>query len=146
MRIYLAARYSRRGELCEYRRQLESMGHTVTSRWLNGSHQVVDDGMNLPGTTEQARQFAEEDIEDLLEADAMVTFTEPPRSGANRGGRHVEFGIWLGHLIIMRRLGHAGKLPRLVVVGYRENVFHCLPCVEVYSTWAEALEAIGEAK
>ena len=39
MKIYLAARYSRREELCGYRSELEAIGHTVTSRWLNGKPQ-----------------------------------------------------------------------------------------------------------
>jgi len=45
----------------------------------------------------------------------VITFTETPRSSNSRGGRHVEFGIALG----MRK--------RAVVIGPRENVFHCLP-------------------
>jgi hypothetical protein len=32
---------------------------------------------------------------------------------------------------------------RVVVVGPREHVFHCLPLVEHYSSWAEARLALG---
>ncbi len=35
MKIYLAARYSRRLELLTYREQLVGMGHEVTSSWLD---------------------------------------------------------------------------------------------------------------
>jgi hypothetical protein len=38
MKIYLAARYSRRPEMCRYAQQLENLGYEVTSRWLNGTH------------------------------------------------------------------------------------------------------------
>ncbi|HZZ79637.1 MAG TPA: hypothetical protein VFE62_14045 [Gemmataceae bacterium] len=44
MNIYLAARYSRRVELCGYREQLRAMGHTVDAVWLNGEHQISDTG------------------------------------------------------------------------------------------------------
>jgi len=44
MKIYLAARYSRREELAAYRTELEALGHTVQARWLNGEHQLANDG------------------------------------------------------------------------------------------------------
>jgi hypothetical protein len=44
MNIYLAARYSRRLELCGYREQLRAMGHVVDTVWLNGEHQISDTG------------------------------------------------------------------------------------------------------
>lgn len=47
MKIYLASRYSRRKELCEYRFQLQSIGYAVQSRWLNGDHQISIDGMPI---------------------------------------------------------------------------------------------------
>ena len=37
---YLAARYSRREELCGYRADLQRLGIEVPARWLNGSHQL----------------------------------------------------------------------------------------------------------
>lgn len=133
MKIYLAARYGRREELCGYRAELEAMGHVVTSRWLNGDHQVSDDGLSLPGTPRQARQFADDDLVDLCDSDAIVSFSEPPRSVPNRGGRHVEFGIGIGLTVALQTLDDVTGLPRtaphLVVVGHRENVFHCLDCV-----------------
>jgi len=44
MNIYLAARYSRRLELCGYRQQLRELGHAVDAVWLNGEHQIANDG------------------------------------------------------------------------------------------------------
>jgi len=130
--IYLASRYSRREELCEYREQLRAAGHHVTSRWLNGEHQALDtNGSELPGTPQQAMTFAADDFGDLMAADVVISFTEPPRSAPNRGGRHVEFGMAIA----------TGK--RVLVVGYRENVFHCLPRVEFCETWAVALSVLA---
>lgn len=123
MKIYLAARYSRREELCKYRDMLEgTCCHKVTSRWLHGNHQADDSG--LGGEESAARGFAEEDSEDLRAADAVISFTEEPRKpSSTRGGRHVEFGMGLA----------LGK--HLAVIGYRENVFHCLKSVFYYPSW-----------
>ena len=148
MIIYLAARYSRREELCRYRRQLEDLGHTVQARWLDGGHQIGDhgtpigdDGESLvegdseAASAEAARlrtRFALDDWEDVNAADLVISFTEPPRSKPNRGGRHVEFGIALANL------------ARVFVVGHRENIFHWLPAVKFFETWEEALRLIPE--
>jgi hypothetical protein len=150
MKIYLAARYSRREELAEYRNQLQEAGHVVQARWLNGEHQIANDGKPIgehgealvEGTlrsgehlseheqTERAAalrtSFAQDDWEDVNAAECVISFTEPPRSLANRGGRHVEYGIALANR------------ARVIVVGYRENIFHWLPQVEFCETWEEA--------
>ena len=128
MRIYLAARYSRREELCGYRSELERLGHTVTARWLNGEHQAADDD---PGPL--AEQFAQHDYDDLRYSDLLINFTEAPRSDANRGGRHVEFGIALGWV----REGYELGPQRVMVVGPRENVFHWLAPIEQFDTWLD---------
>lgn len=149
MKIYLAARYSRREELCRYRAELEAMGHTVTSRWLNGSHQISKSGIPIgdhgealvegdageesPAAAKLRAHFVTEDVADVNACDILISFTEPPRSAlGNRGGRHVEFGIALG---ICRELW---------VVGHRENLFHWLPCVMFFPTWEGAKAAIKE--
>ena len=124
MRIYLAARYSRHPEMRRYREDLKALGHTVTSRWINGEHEMSNDSADEG----QTRRFAEEDWDDLVGADCVISFTEPPRSTNSRGGRHVEFGIALG-------LGLG-----VIVVGPRENVFHYLGGVEAYETWEACLE------
>ena len=135
--FYLAARYSRREELCAYKGALESRGHRVPARWLLGEHQVhgleaaraVESDGPVPAA--QARLFAEDDIEDVLAADVMVNFTEAPRHGATRGGRHVEYGVALG----LRRAGYGRH--QIYVVGPLENVFHALPEVDgCFDTWA----------
>lgn len=132
MKIYLAARYSRRDELAGYARELRELGHEVTSRWLAGNHQISDAGLSEEGSREERERFATEDFNDLMAADAVISFTEPPRSNHSRGGRHVEFGIALG----------LGKF--VFVVEHRENVFHCLPHVRFFSTWEQCLQTIAQ--
>lgn len=148
-KTYLAARYGKRLELCGYREELEAMGYEITSRWLNGKHQIdnvgkpigdkgesliegdaacATSGANSPEAQALRQSFAVEDVNDVLAVDILVNFTEPPRTTATRGGRHVEFGIGIA----------TGK--RLIVVGHRENIFHWLPKVEFFATWAEARE------
>ena len=141
--VYLAARYSRREELCEYREHLSEMGFLVQARWLNGGHQLADNGTPIgengeplvegdgSGSSDESQRlrakFAQDDWEDVTAADIVISFTEPPRSKANRGGRHVEFGIALA------------RGARVIVVGFRENIFHWLPQVEFVGTIGDAL-------
>lgn len=134
--VYLAARYSRREELCEYREHIQSMGFLVQARWLEGGHQLADNGDPIGEGGEAlvegdahgtSAKFARDDWEDVTSAEIVISFTEPPRSKANRGGRHVEFGIALA------------RGARVIVVGYRENIFHWLPQVEFVGTIGDAL-------
>ena len=150
MRIYLAARYSRRLELCEYREQLRALGHTVDAVWLNGEHQIDDKGSPIgekgeslveglrPGErlhqedmSERAaalrQKFARDDFRDVIMSEMTILFTEPPRSKPSRGGRMVEFGIALG------------RMQRCWIVGPRENIFCWLDDVRQYDDWPTAL-------
>lgn len=129
MHIYLAARYSRIAELNRYAAILREFGYTITSRWLEGSHQISDDGLSAEADRETRERFAKEDLHDLKRADLVISFTEPPRSSNSRGGRHVEFGFALG----------TGK--QLIVIGPRENVFHCLPECHIFKDFDEMMES-----
>ena len=71
------------------------------------------------------------DFEDVRHADVCVAFTEAPDEAQGRGGRHAELGIALG-------LGH-----RVIVIGPREHVFHCLPQIEHFESWDEARRLLG---
>jgi hypothetical protein len=125
MRVYLAARYSRFPEMQQYAKELRLVGAAITSRWINGDHDYQ--GQQSPA--DERLRFAQEDWEDLLGADVVISFTEEPgkAGGRNRGGRHVEFGAALA----------LGK--RCIVIGHRENVFHELPAVEFYPTYDACL-------
>jgi hypothetical protein len=122
MRIYLAARFDRSAEMLDVAAALSRLGHFVTSRWIHGRTNAPD------------LLSAVEDIEDLTDADCLVSFTEHPTKGvswAARGGRHVEFGVALA------------TNKRLCIVGPRENIFHHLPRVEVYRSLAELLDVLA---
>ena len=152
MQIYLAARYSRRLELCGYREQLRAMGHAVEAVWLDGEHQISNEGVPIgehgealvEAMSESGREnfyandnaradalrlkFAEDDLDDVQSCDLCIAFTEPPRSKASRGGRMVELGVAIGQ----------GK--RIMIVGPRENIFCWLPEIDQFDTW-EACKA-----
>lgn len=140
MNVYLAARYSRFPEMQEYRRQLEAIGLHVPARWVNGEHRMVDGRAGH----EQNQAFATDDFEDFLNADLFVGFTEDPngeQQGRGRGGRHVEFGMALMRHRVENLLG---QVPLVIhIVGHRENIFHHLPQVHFYETWAECFRDIA---
>jgi hypothetical protein len=133
MRIYLAARYSRVSEMQQYAIQLAAIGHEVTSRWIQRSHQMLTEmSLDNPHYGLEAR-FAQEDLEDLKKADCILCFSEAPRSTNSRGGRHVEFGAAMAWNM------------RLIIIGPRENVFHHIPSIEVYDNWDELWQALQNA-
>lgn len=133
MNIYLAARYSRRQALRQVASRLIDAGHRITSRWIE-SDPIAGDPPPDARTVRRAGRAVEDWI-DLLAADCVIAFTEEERSPlAGRGGRHVELGLALAWN------------KRILVVGPRENVFCCLPWVEVFDHFDAALAALnGEA-
>jgi hypothetical protein len=124
--VYLAGRYGRRDELSGYRYQLEALGFTVTSRWLDGGH-PVSIGANGEGPSAEQERYAEEDIDDLMAATVVINFTEQPYSKFSRGGRHVEFGIAIA------------QNKFCVICGPRENVFHHMKRVGQCDDWERLL-------
>lgn len=131
MKIYLASRYSRREEMVAASTQLRALGHVITSRWILGDHQIDDAGLSLEAAEEERTRFAMEDAADLIEADCVISFTEAPRSTSSRGGRHVEFGMALG------------LKKHCIVIGPRENVFHCLPQVAIFESFEKFLPMVS---
>ena len=127
LKIYLAARYSRLNEMQSARAKLETAGHYVTSRWINGDHRALDAFLAAPLTT----TIALDDKEDLDAATVLIAFTEEPRVESTRGGRHIETGYALG------------KGKTVIVVGPVENVFHSLPEVTVVDSLAAAMKVLG---
>ena len=145
MKIYLAARYSRRTELVDYRADLTARGAEVTSRWLNGDHQIDNSGTPIgesgealvegssPDGAALREHFAQEDVADVMRADMLIAFTEQPRVGPSRGGRWVEFGLAIA-------LG----IP-MVVIGPRENLFTWLPEIQQFDSWSDYLNQMINA-
>ena len=77
----------------------------------------------------EAPVIAAHDIEDVLSANCLILFSDPPRSTNSRSGKEVEFGIGLGT-----------ERHRLILCGPRSNIFHAYDGVEDYPTFA-ALDA-----
>jgi len=113
---------------------LVALGHTVTSSWITGKHELQSQhgarADEVADASEQAR-WAREDIDDLEASEAIIAFTQAYGAvgGRNRGGRHVEMGIAI-------ELG-----LRIFVVGPRENVFYHLPEVQQYDAWQHIVPA-----
>ena len=118
--IYIAATYERRLEMQEYRDELLALGYSVTSRWLEGTHDK-----------EPWEICALHDYHDVQDAYYVVTFTAPAGT-YSRGGRHVEVGLAIAWD------------KQVLLVGQRENVFHSLPHVTQCDTWNDCLRALEE--
>lgn len=145
MKIYLASRYSRREELCVYRAALQAIGHIITSRWLNGAHQIAPDGSPLNAEREKQfedmsdprgaalrQAFLQEDMADVECADLLIAFTEQPRAdGGSRGGRHVELGLALAWE------------KQIIVVGPRENLFCWHESIKRFDSITDVVRFIG---
>ena len=136
MIYYFAARYSRHAELRNYRDQLIASvpGAHVTSRWIDLHDGELDASYTpdyLNAHPEECWRHGQSDLEDLGSAEAIVSFTGD--GGGGKGGRHIEHGIAIAYAELMD-----GDF-RLIVVGPRENIFHCHPSTEVYPTWLEFL-------
>lgn len=134
-KVYLASRYSRADEMQGVRDVLAGlMGAEVTSRWID-KHPDTNGPTLLSSFTpevlaadpEGCGKYASVDVEDVLAADTVISFT---CGTGGKGGRHVEFGIGVG----------AGK--RLIVVGPREHIFHTLPEVEWHPDWPHLVMAL----
>lgn len=104
----------------------------MSSRWLRGGHEWVGTADDEIPVQHLAR-FATEDLEDIDAADVLVCFTEPPRTGPARGGRHVEMGYALA------------KGKPIICVGHRENVFYCLPHLFFCDQWEDAFHLLTNA-
>jgi len=159
MKYYLAARYSRREELLRYAWQLEALGHEVTSRWIRGEHEMpevgdadtTDEAFNKVTDEKRAeigKQFALEDLDDLMNAECLIAFTEQPgqTKGRGRGGRHVELGFALALLSLRVSDEERGQWMReVVVIGPRENVFCCLDGIDHFEDWDSFCESLATA-
>lgn len=122
MKIYLSARYSRLVEMCRVREEIEARGHTVVSRWLN-----TPDRPQATLSKREMRKHAQDDIEDLREAELVICFTEDEDAPRSHGGRHVEFGM-----------AFAWDKP-VVVIGPEENVFYTIPEVAHADEWHQSI-------
>ena len=116
--VYLTGRPARREEMLARGRELTSAGHPVTARWLSAAPQRTGDELSEPGHARSRR-------EDVGRANTLIAFTEHPLASRSSDGglRHVEFG-WA-----------QAQGARLILIGPRENIMHCLPEVERLPEW-----------
>lgn len=110
MKVYLAARYPHMAKMVEWAGVLEASGHTITSQWIKGAEEQA-------GMTEH--QKAVMDLDDVAEADVLISEVHPYGYQFQGGGRHVEYGYALA----------MGKIILNVGDGSGENVFHRLDSV-----------------
>ena len=124
--IYLAASYARKDEMRGVRDVLETAGFKVTSRWIDqeGEYEKGDIPPDrYSENPEVGIEFAERDLVDIAESDAFIMFTGDELSS---GGRHTEYGIALMY-----------NMKAIIIVGPRENVFHCHPSVMQFPSWRQ---------
>ncbi len=126
--FYLAPRFSQREEMQGYKADLEARGHRVYGRWIDDPYPATEDF--ILRHAEIAAPLALEDLWEIAQAATFIAFTEPP-GASGRGGRHVELGYALA------------RDKRVIVVGPHENIFHHLPGIRAYATWAEFLGGTG---
>ena len=126
MLVYIAAPFSYKDDLKSFRAELEERRIEVTSRWLD----------ECAAPTATLDQFPDDyhldttntDINDINRCNVLVLFTIDPLGPPKpRGGRHWETGYAYA------------KGKEIVIIGPRENIFHYLPDVKVFSTKTEAL-------
>ena len=131
LKVYFASRFRRRFELQEYAQQLSFLSISVTSRWI---YEDVENDEQAAAAVDEimpGKPFAKRDLEDIRNSHAVVCFSSPPRvAHTNRGGYHVEFGYALAQ----------GLVP--IIVGPRENIFHALDAVRVFSEWGDEVMAL----
>lgn len=129
VRVYLAARFSRMGEMQDKARDLRKLGYTVDIKWITGDHGAVGDAVESASDSvpTSACRFAMEDFYDIDNCDVFVFFSHKPSEAIPRGSRHVEFG-----------LAYAWD-KKMMVVGPAENIFHRLPGVTIRKDWDTAL-------
>lgn len=120
MKIYLAARYTRRAEMETIADFLKTKGFKITAQWVYGAEEKEE---------MTREQIALMDIADVDASDLVLSFTHPRGTLTSGGGRHVEFGYAYA------------KGKKLVNIGERENVFHDLPGVETYPDLGSWLNA-----
>jgi len=130
MKIYIAAPYPCRDQAIRIMEELESVGHEVTSRWLREDESESD-------------ASARDDLADVDAADVLLAYNPPEFENAGTGGRHVELGYMLYH-IMNRRLVAWSSPKQIVIVGRRSNIFHHIdhPSIRVVDTVEAFLKLI----
>jgi len=125
MKIYLCAQFSEQALMQAWKSILEDYNYTITSRWLY----AIEADLATAGTSN-----AEMDLEDINEADVVISKTLKRGDMFTGGGRHIEFGYAYA------------KGKHLINVGGYESVFHKLPQVITVSTIFAAIPILDRLK
>ncbi len=134
-KVYLSGTFSNREEWRELAEMLTSQGWEITSNWLQEPTFAHDD-LSPDNIERQKRASANEDIEDIWRADAILAFVTPP---STTGG----FDRELGMAIAIQRWAPGRHDYEIFVIGGEKNVFDHLSSVEVYDTFAEFMLVMG---
>ena len=121
MHLYLAAPYRFRTTINTIADWLATEGYTIVSTWHTRALEALDVHILENDYSDQAREHALVDCEDIDRANHVLVFTLSPQT-AQRGGRHFETGYAYGRDIPVSVLGQA------------EHVFHRLPGITIYPT------------
>lgn len=131
MKVYLAGMLSTIKTRKAQAAELRVAGIKVTSHWIDETVPYNVEMKDIPEVYHA--ETAVIDIQDIDDCDVFVEFVptdtelvDATLRSSSRGGHHFEMGYAYA----------TGK--RVMVVGDKENVFHYLPRIEHFATWAEA--------
>lgn len=122
MRIYVAAPWLRKPDAIAFANRLRALGHEITSRWFEHEGDP-NDSTGAKIDIEEIRQQAQQDIEDVRRAEAIIVLNLQKSEG-----KAVETGIAI-----------TSGIP-VISVGSRSNIFQALG-LEV-ATEDEAIAAV----
>lgn len=150
MKVYIASMFADKDRVLARGKELAALGIESTSRWAS---EAVPHNVTMQDCQEEyLRETAVADLDDILIADKVI-LTVPDAemlvnatvATSSRGGRHFESGFVYGLMVAQMRDG--GKPTReLIILGKKENVFHCLdgglrdetyPAIKIIETWEE---------
>lgn len=127
MDIYLSSRFEHQAELRERRSQIEMIGHTVTSRWLDCLTRPM---VGTPEWTDHMERWLAVELEDIDRCETLLLDTTVDMRGAT-GGAYVEFGYAIG------------RRKNLWIVGSRPNIFCYHPDVLLFRDWDQVFRLLA---
>ena len=128
MKLYVAGPWVDRDQVNVEAQKFRDAGHVVDCRWLTlhtDVGQAAGNALNQDEHQDFLREQAMNDIEDLLNSDALVVI-----NSAKSEGMAVETGIAI-----------AALMP-IMIVGRRTNIFHTLN-MPIFATSEEAIAWIA---
>ncbi len=150
MRVYIASMFADKDRVLKRAAELAELGIECTSRWAS---ETIPHNVTMQDCKEEyMRETAVIDIQDILRSDVIVLTVPEPQllvdatvATSSRGGRHFESGFVYG-LIFAQAMDGGRPTRELIILGRKENVFHCLdgdgattpyPAIRTLGTWEE---------